>query len=119
MKKRTRSGQLSPANSRTIGIDLRDKFSHYCVLSTEGQTIEEGRVRTTRQGFTSHFEGVPRARITVETGGQSAWVSQSLTSLGHEVIVADSRQIPVNTDNHRKSDSQDAETLARLVRFDP
>jgi transposase len=117
--KKTRLQQPLSDNRQTVGIDLGDKFSHYCVLNKDGQAIEEGRLRTTRQGFSAHFENVPRMKIAVETGGHSAWVSQLLAGFGHEVIVADSRQIPVITSSNRKNDAQDAETLARLARFDP
>jgi transposase len=117
--KKPRSPQMSQANGKTVGIDLGDKFSHYCVLDPEGRAVEEGRLRTARQGFSAHFEGVPRMRIAIETGGHSAWVSQLLAGLGHEVIVADARQIPAITDSNRKNDAQDAETLARLARLDP
>ena len=53
--KKTRSPQMSAANGKTVGIDLGDKFSHYCVLDPAGRTVEEGRLRTTRQGFLRTF----------------------------------------------------------------
>jgi hypothetical protein len=36
-------------------------------------------------------------RVALETGTHSAWVSQLLEGLGHEVIVANAGQIPAIT----------------------
>jgi len=32
----------------TVGIDLGDRKSHYCVLNRKGEMVEEGQVRTRR-----------------------------------------------------------------------
>jgi transposase len=58
-------------------------------------------------------------RVVLETGTHSAWVSQLLTSFGHEVIVANAGQIPAITGSDKKTDVNDAENLARFARFDP
>jgi transposase len=112
-------GNTIAQESRTVGLDLGDKFSHYCVLAESGDVVEEGRIKTTCEGFTSHFQGVPRMRIALETGIHSAWVSQLLTSFGHDVIVANAGQIPAITGSDKKTDPNDAENLARFARFDP
>jgi transposase len=106
-------------HSQTVGIDLGDKFSHYCLLGKDGELLEEGRFRTTRDGLGSHFEGLPKMRVAIETGIHSAWVSQLLAGLGHEVIVANAGQIPAITGSDKKTDANDAENLARFARFDP
>jgi transposase len=46
-------------------------------------------------------------------------VSRLLSDLGHEVIVANPRQLKLITESSRKSDPVDAETLARLARVEP
>ena len=33
----------------TVGLDLGDKYSHYCVLGEAKEIVQEGRVRTTRE----------------------------------------------------------------------
>ncbi len=35
----------------TIGIDLGDRYSHYCVLDKDGEVLEEGRLSTNRKAF--------------------------------------------------------------------
>jgi len=76
----------------TIGIDLGDKTSRYCVLNDTGEVIQEGSVATTKKGFAQRFGAMPRVRIALEVGTHSPWATRLLTSLGHEVIVANARQ---------------------------
>ena len=40
---------ISKIPERTIGIDLGDKYSHFCVLDNTGSIIEEGRIATTKE----------------------------------------------------------------------
>ena len=46
-------------------------------------------------------------------------MTRLLQSLGHEVIVANPRQVKLITESSRKDDRLDAQTLARLARIDP
>src|SRR5437879_2291797 len=99
---------------RTVGIDLGDQTSHYCILDEQGEVISEGTVRTSETGFQEQFRRMARARIALETGTHSPWVSRLLEKLGHEVLVANARQVRAIYDNDRKADEIDARTLARL-----
>ena len=118
--KRTRKSQTEIAKTTiTTGIDLGDKFSHYCILNQDGEVIEEGRFRTTPEGFAQNFDGVNRMRIAIETGTHSAWVDHLLRGFGHELLVADTRHIASISASDNKADPHDAEQLARLARLDP
>ena len=99
----------------TIGIDLGDKMSHYAILSGEGTLVEEGTFRNQPESIRLHFSGKP-ARIALEAGSQSAWISRELEQLGHEVIVANARQLKWITAGDNKHDRIDAQKLARLAR---
>ena len=57
-------------------------------------------------------------RIALETGTHSNWVRTHLESLGHEVIVANARELRAITGSDRKSDPEDARKLALYVRVD-
>src|SRR5580704_9610459 len=92
----------------TIGMDLGDRWSFYCVLDEAGRIILEQKVPTT-----------PQSRIALETGTHSPWVSRLLTELEHEVIVAHAQKVQLITKSNRKDDRHDARTLARLARIDP
>jgi transposase len=65
------------------------------------------------------FGKLPRSRIALETEMHSPWVSRLLSDLGHEVIVAHARNVPLIGESGKKDDRIDAQTLARLARIDP
>jgi len=52
----------------TIGLDLGDRNSWYCVLDEAGQIRQEQRVRTTAKGLREAFGAMPCSRIALETG---------------------------------------------------
>jgi transposase len=103
----------------TIGLDLGDRFSHYCILNEAGDVIGERNLPTTPKGIDEVFRRIPRSRIALETGTHSPWVSRQLARLGHEVIVAHARNVRLIGESSRKDDRLDARTLARLARIDP
>jgi transposase len=82
-----------PAQKLTIGLDLGDRGSWYCVLNEAGQVRLEERVGTTSKALKEVFGRMPRSRIGLETGVHSPWVSRLLSELGHEVIVAHARNV--------------------------
>jgi transposase len=103
----------------TIGVDLGDRWSFYCVLEEAGQIILEQKVPTAPEAMKQTFSRIPQSRIALETGTHSPWVSRLLTELGHEVIVAHAQKVQLITKSNRKDDRHDARTLARLARIDP
>lgn len=103
----------------TIGLDLGDRSSCYCVLDEDGQIVQERRVSTTAKTLREVFGGMPRSRIALETGMHSPWVSRLLAEFGHEVIVAHARNVRLIGESRKKDDRLDAQTLARLARIDP
>jgi transposase len=103
----------------TVGLDLGDRFSDYCILNAEGEVVEEGRMQTTEAALRRHFGTEPPLRIALECGTHSPWVSLLLKMLGHQVIVANPRKIPAITGSESKNDRNDAEKLARFAAFDP
>ena len=103
----------------TIGLDLGDRWSWYCVLDEAGNVLGEQRVSTTAKAMREVFGRMARSRMALETGMHSPWVSRLLNELGHEVIVAHARNVRLIGESRRKDDRLDAQTLARLARIDP
>jgi len=103
----------------TIGLDLGDRWSWYCVLEEAGSIVLEQKLSTTPKAMREGFGGMPRSRIALETGMHSPWVSRLLSELGHEVIVAHARNVRLIGESRKKDDRLDARTLARLARIDP
>ena len=114
-KRRTKASQ----EPITIGMDLGDKTSRYCIVDGKGEVVKEGSVATTKKGMNQVFGAMRRCRIAIEVGTHSPWVSRLLQSLGYEVIVANARQVKLISSSSRKDDRLDAQMLARLARFDP
>ena len=115
----TRTNLTATASGLTVGIDLGDQRSRFCLLDAQGILCEEGRVRSTRSAFQSRFGALAPARIALETGTHSLWAGELLAELGHEVIVAHVREVRAITGSASKSDQADARKLARYARVDP
>src|ERR1700690_4251685 len=103
----------------TIGLDLGDRNSWYCVLDETGHIQVEQRVRTRAKALQEVFSAMPRSRIALEIGTHSPWISRLLSELGHEVIVANARKVRLIGESRKKDDRLDPQTLARLARIDP
>ena len=103
----------------TVGIDVSDRYSQLCVLGDDGAVVREERVRTTTAALTEALAPVPGARVVLEVGQQSPWMSRMFAGLGHDVIVANPRRVALIARSQHKTDRSDAEQLARLGRFDP
>ena len=114
-----RRGTKARRQTMTIGMDLGDKASRYCVLDEHGEVVEEQSVATTKKGMQRVFGARKRCRIAIEVGTHSPWVSRLLGGMGHEVIVANARQVRLISASSSKDDRLDAQTLARLARVDP
>jgi transposase len=111
--------QIFKEKKLTIGMDLGDRFTYYCVLDEAGEVVVEQKLATTKPGMKHVFGRIPRSRVALETGAHSPWVSRQLTELGHEVIVAHARNVRLIGESSRKDDRLDARMLARLARLDP
>jgi transposase len=103
----------------TIGLDLGDRSSWYCVLDEAGSVLLEQRLSTSPKAMKEVFGTMPRCRIALETGMHSPWVSRVLSGCEHEVIVAHARNVRLIGESRKKDDRLDAQTLARLARIDP
>jgi transposase len=114
-----RDGLRPNLDRLTVGVDLGDQWSNYCVLDLEGETLVEGQLRTTQQDFAEFFQALNAARVVVEVGTHSAWVGEVIRGCGHEVLVANPRLMEGSKRRKRKNDRIDAHKLARLGRVDP
>jgi transposase len=85
MKKSNRSRQQQTEWKQkpliTVGIDLGDRWSHYCMLNADGEVVEQGRVASTEAGIRRQFEGESQQRVAMECGTHSPWISRLLSIL--------------------------------------
>jgi transposase len=104
--------------TETIGCDIGDKYSHLCVLDAMGEVKQTASIKTSPAGFRKWFAGRAPSVTIIEVGTHSRWVEIQLKRLGHEVVVANARQVRLIYAGTRKNDRIDAEKLARLGRAD-
>jgi len=74
MKKSSTAAAQSKRNygrKLTVGLDLGDRFSWYCVLDEAGEVIQEQKLSTTPKAMKEVFAAMPRGRIALETGTHS------------------------------------------------
>ncbi len=64
--------EIFKPNQLTIGLDLGDRTSRYCVLNEAGEIILEQELARTPKGFQPVFRKIPRSRIALETYSQPA-----------------------------------------------
>jgi len=115
-----KAGLPGPNRDRlTVGVDLGDKWSNFCILGLDGEKLTEGELRTTPQDFAEFFQAMAGARVVMEVGTHSAWARDVVARSGHEVLVANPRQMEGPKQRKRKNDRVDAHKLARVGRMDP
>jgi transposase len=111
--------RMAAQQRMTVGLDLGDRTSRYCILNEAGEKEIEDQLPTSKPGLMSVFGKMPACRIALEVGTHSPWVSRALAEMGHEVIVANAHRVKLITQSVKKNDRIDAERLARLARVDP
>jgi transposase len=101
-----------------VGLDVSDRFTEMCVLDDKGAVVERDRIRTTKGGLGKRLSKLRDARIILEVGTHSRWMAEIIGGLGHEVVVANPRQLRLIWQRRTKTDRSDALVLARLGRLD-
>src|SRR5580692_10688206 len=72
---RVNGNMIFKGHKLTIGLDLGDRWSFYCVLDEAGQVILEQKLPTTPEAMKQTFARIPRSLIALETGTHSPWLS--------------------------------------------
>jgi hypothetical protein len=59
----TRRKQIFSEKKLTIGMDLGDRYTYYCVLDEAGEVVVEQKLATTKQAMKQVFSRMPRSRV--------------------------------------------------------
>ncbi len=108
-----------PRATETVGLDVGDRRTSFCHVSAAGVRLQEGEVATTQAGLQKLMDGLAPCRVVVEACGHVHWIAELVRGAGHEVVVANPRELRLISQSGRKSDRNDARMLARLGRVDP
>ena len=111
--------QQSNEISAVAGVDIGDKRSYVRLVGLDGELIEEVQIPPRPAAIEKYFRSWPRLRVVLETGGHTNWMRRLIAGLGHEVLVADARQLRLISQSDAKNDRNDAYWLAELGRSNP
>src|SRR5437660_12666388 len=98
----------SASKGYTIGLDLGDKKSQYCVVDGAGEIVAEGSVRTSQEALEQQFKSYAGSVVEREAGRHSGRASRVMKKSGLQRGVANNRKVRVMALRRRKSDAEDA-----------
>jgi hypothetical protein len=95
--------ELSPnLDGLTVGVDLGDQWSRYCIVGLHGETLSEGSLQTRPAEVAEFFQALTPARVVIEVGTHSPWIQEIIAGKGHEVLVANPRLMEGSKRRKRK-----------------
>jgi transposase len=107
------------SEKKTLGLDLGDRRSHYCLLDRRGRELEQAVVETTPSALTAFFKRMKKVRLVIEMGTHACWIADLAEELGLEVLIANPRSFELLTKSYRKTDARDCQLLADAGRMSP
>jgi transposase len=100
-----------------VGMDVHKTITVIVVLNALGQMESHSKVKTKAENICDFFRGLSgKVEVVFEEGTHSAWLYKLIKSLVASVTVCDPRHNKLIEDGN-KSDDDDAETLAQLLRI--
>ena len=104
-------------NIKYVGMDVHKAITVIVVLNALGQMESHSKVKTKAENICDFFRGLSgKVEVVFEEGTHSAWLYQMIKPLVSSVTVCDPRHNKLIEDGN-KSDDDDAETLAHLLRI--
>lgn len=98
----------------TVGLDVGDRRTHYCAVDERREVLARGSFATEREVLEKALSKFSGAKVILEAGSQSPWMSRVLRRSGFQVQVADPRRVAFLSKDPRKTDRRDAEQLAKV-----
>ncbi len=84
---------MHTSNKVTIGMDVSDRWSQVAVMDDQGVVVISDRVATKEPAVRRHFGRFTGARIAIEVGPHSPWLSRVFADTGFDVIAGNPRKI--------------------------
>lgn len=109
-------GLFSNSNGMFIGLDVGEKSIAVCVVNETRTMQKEFDASRSEDGLTKSLKKYAGARLVLEAGAHSLWISEHLKKLGFDVVVCDPCAAKNATKGRVKNDRRDARTLAELLR---
>ena len=99
-----------------IGLDIHKTTSTYCVMDKEGAIVERKTIKTAVAPFTELAQKYQNASVVLEPVTESWYYADLLEDLQMKVILAHPRHVKALGHVKAKTDKNDAEMLAHLLR---
>ena len=104
-------------NVKDVGMDVHQAITVIVVLNALGHLESHSKVKTKAENIRDFFRGLSgKVEVVFEEGTHSAWLHQLIKPLVASVTVCDPRHNKLIEEGN-KSDDDDAETLAELLRI--
>jgi transposase len=107
------------SDKKTLGLDLGDRRSHYCLVDRRGREIDPAVVETTPSSLKAFFKRMKGARLVIEMSTHACWIADLAEAAGLEVLIANPRSFELLTKSYRKTDARDCQLLADAGRMSP
>jgi len=105
------------SNVKYVGMDVHKAITVIVVLNALGHMESHSKVKTKAENICDFFRGLSgKVEVVFEEGTHSAWLHKLIKPLVASVTVCDPRHNKLIEDGN-KSDDDDAETLAQLLRI--
>jgi transposase len=98
----------------TVGLDVGDRRSRFSACGSDRQAFASGSFPTTKEALLKALRPFPGAKVVLEAGSQSPWMSRVLRAQGYSVQVVDPRRVALISKDPRKSDRRDTDMLMKL-----
>jgi transposase len=102
---------ITTTHGITTGLDVSDRFTEAYAIDGDGEWVESWRMPTKQGALREGLARYPGARVVLEVGCHSPWISRQLKQEGFDVIVANPRRVRLIAESDKKSDRFDAEQL--------
>jgi transposase len=104
-------------NIKYVGMDVHKLITVIAVLNEQGQLESLTKIKTKADNFHDYFRGLSgTTHVVLEEGGWSVWLYKLLKPLVNSVTVCETRYNKLIGAGN-KTDDDDAEILARLLRL--
>ena len=101
-----------------VGMDIHKRFSQVAVVDESGEVVDQHRLNhTPREELTDYFKQFPKdTQVIMEPTCGWSWLSDDISDLGLEVILAHPLKVRLIAESQIKTDKVDAVVLAQLQR---
>jgi transposase len=106
-------------HSHFVGLDVHKQVIAFCIKKADGQIVNEGKIKATRQALQEWVNTLPRSWVGgLEATMFSHWIYAFLKPHAEALYMGHPAKMKAIQAGKKKSDKVDARTIADLLRCD-